>query len=194
MPVTLTLFSNANHDGYIRERNNNNAGDPNQVNNSGSSIVVGDNSDFFNEQYIGIVSFDTSAIPANATITSVQLRLQQRGNLSGDPFGDNGLGVLFADIGPLNGFSGSYNLQASDFQAPAAATNVIALSETSGNNQWSQGNLGAGSYALINRNGFTQFKIHFEFPDDSDRSVDQFSFDSGNTNAEPELIITYTVP
>lgn len=198
MPTTITLYSNATHDGDIRELNSSNTGDPGQVNNNGNNIIVGDNNDSNNEQYIGIVSFDTSAIPANATITSVQLRLQQSG-MNGTPFGDLGLGTLYADIGPLNGFSGNYTLQASDFQAPAAATNVITLSETSGNNQWSEGTLGTGNFTRINRNGFTQFKIHFEFPDDGDGSRDRFQFDSSDSGQNnqppaPELVITYTVP
>lgn len=197
-PVTLTLYSNASHDGYIREQNNNNVGDPNQVDNTGNSIIVGDNNDQYNEQYIGIVSFNTSAIPANATITSVQLRLQQSG-INGTPFGDFGLGTLYADIGPLNGYSGNYALQASDFAALGAATNVIILSETSGNNEWSEGTLGAGNFALLNRTGFTQFKIHFQFPDDGDNSRDRFLFDSSDSGTNnqppaPELVITYTVP
>ncbi|WP_420630384.1 carbohydrate-binding protein [Candidatus Leptofilum sp.] len=196
VPVTITLYSNAGHDGDIRELDSSNTGDSGQVDNSGSNILVGDNNDGNNEQFIGIVSFDTSAIPANATIVSVELRLQQRNNLNGNPFGDTGLGTLYADIGPLNGFSGSYALEASDFEAPAAATNVITLSETSGNNQWSVGTLGSGNFSQINRNGFTQFKIHFEFPDDGDGSRDRFSFDSSDAGQPPapELVITYTVP
>lgn len=191
-PVVVTLYSNAAHDGDVQELNNQAVG--NQIDNGGNSIGVGDNNDNDNEQFIGIVSFDTSVIPANATILSVQLRLQQRNGLLGNPFGDNGLGFLYADIGPLNGFSGNYALQSSDFQALAAANNVITLSETSGNNQWSTGTMGAGNFGLINRNGFTQFKIHFQFPDDNDRTNDRFRFDSGNTNSEPELIISYTIP
>ena len=195
-PVTLTLYSNAGHDGDVQELDNTNTGNPSRVDNSGVNILVGDNNDSDNEQYIGIVSFDTSAIPTNATITSVQLRLQQRNSLNGNPFGDQGLGILYADIGPLNGFSGNYALQATDFEAPAAANNVIVLSATSGNNQWSEGLLGAGNFNLINRDNFTQFRIHFQFPDDNDQNRDRFSFDSGNNGQPPgpELVITYTVP
>ncbi|MCP4420984.1 MAG: hypothetical protein GY805_30610, partial [Chloroflexi bacterium] len=199
IPVTIMLYSNDAHDGDVRELNSTNTGDSNQVDNTGNNILVGDNNDSNNEQYIGIVSFDTSVIPANATITSVDLRLQQRNALNGNPFGDSGLGTLYADIGPLNGFSGSYSLEASDFEALAAATNVIVLSETSGNNQWSTGTLGSGNFNLVNINDFTQFRIHFEFPDDGDQNRDRFRFSSSNdgTNNQspaPELIITYTIP
>ena len=125
--------------------------------------------------------------------------MQQRNSLLGDPFGDIGLGTLYADIAPADGFSNNYSLQSSDFQALAAAYNVIILSETSGNNQWSTGDLGANNFNLINRNGYTQFRIHFEAPDDGDRDDDQFRFDSSDAGANnqppaPELIITYTVP
>ena len=192
-PVTLTLYSNASHDGDVRELNGTNTGDSGQVDNSRNRIFAGDNRDSDNEQYIGIVSFDTSAIPTNATITSVQLRLQQQG-LNSDPFGD--LGTLYADIGPLNGFSSNYALQASDFEALAAANNVIVLSEPSGNNDWAEGNLGAGNFNFINRDNFTQFKIHFQIPSDGDTTRDRFRFDSGDAAQAdaPQLIITYTVP
>lgn len=197
VPVTLTLYSNDDHDGYVRENNFWNVGDV--VDDNDNYIIVGDYDDFFNEQYKGFVSFNTSAIPANATITSVQLRLQQRNGLVGSPFGDFGLGVLYADIASPTGFSGSYTLQASDFESGSAADNVITLSATSGNNQWSTGNLGASFFNLINRTGYTQFRIHFEFPDDGDRDEDQFQFDSSDSGQNnqppaPELIITYTVP
>lgn len=194
-PTSLTLYSNDSHDGDVRELNNTNTG--NEVDNSGNNILVGDRGNSTNEQMIGIVSFDTSAIPANATITGVTLRLQQRGNLVNDPFGD--LGVLYADIAPFNGFGGSYTLESSDFEAPAAANNVISLSETTANDEWSTGDLGASHFNLINRNGFTQFKIHFQFADDNDRRSDLFRFsssDDGTNNQPPapELIVTYTVP
>jgi hypothetical protein len=199
-PVTLTIYSNDVHDGRVREHNNTNTGDPgNSLNNTSSVIFVGDNTDGNNEQHIGIVSFDTSAIPANATINSVELRLQQRNSNNGDPFGSNGLGALYADIGPLNGFSGNYALQATDFEALAAANDVILINGVEGNNNWFTGNLGAGNFNLVNINGFTQFRIHFEFSDNNDRIRDRFRFDSSDagTNNQPpapELIITYTVP
>jgi hypothetical protein len=199
VPITLTLYSYDDHDGYVRELNQTNVGDSNQVDTNDNYIIVGDDDDSNNEQYKGFVSFNTSAIPANATITSVQLRLQQQGNLQGNPFGDFGLGVLYADIAAPTGFSGSYTLQASDFQSGSAANNVISLGATSGNNQWSTGNMGASFFNLINRTGYTQFRIHFEFPDDGDEDQDQFRFDSSdsgqnNQSPAPELIITYTVP
>jgi Flp pilus assembly pilin Flp len=197
IPVSVTLYSFASHDGDVREQNS--TGNGNQTDDNDNRIVVGDYDDNNNEQSIGIVSFNTAVIPANATITSVQLRLQQRNGLRGNPFGDLGLGTLLADIGPANGFSNNYSLQSSDFQAAAAAYNVITLSETSNNNDWSTGTLGAGNLNLINRNGYTQFRIHFEYPDDGDRNDDQFRFDSADAGSNnqppaPELIITYTVP
>ena len=198
-PVTLTLYSNATHDGYIRENGTSGQGDPGQTNNTSSTLFVGDNNGSDNEQYVSIVSFNTAAIPANATITSVQLRLQQRNNQDGTPFGDFGLGVLYADIAPTSGFGGNYALQASDFQAAAAVNNVITLSSTANNNDWSTGSLGAVNFNRINRNGFTQFKIHFQLPDDGDGSRDRVRFDSADagTNNQPpapELVIIYTVP
>ena len=198
-PVTLTLYSNANHDGYIREDGTSNTGDPNQTNNTSNSLFAGDYNGNDNEKYVSIVSFDTSAIPANATITSVRLRLQQRNGQDGTPFGDFGLGVLYADIAPAAGFSGSYTLQAADFIAGAAGTNVIVLSPTVNSDDWSTGTLGAGNFGLVNRNGFTQFRIHFQLDDDGDGERDRFRFDSAdagqnNQPPAPELIVVYSVP
>lgn len=194
-PVTITLYSNANHDGYIRENNGTGNGANNQVNNGSDRIFVGDNDDNWDEQYIGIVSFDTSSIPANATITNVELWLRQE-SLNGNPFGSNNLGDLYADIGTANGFSGSYTLQATDFQNPAANNNVILLDEPTGDGDWADGTMNGSFYGLINRNGYTQFKIHFEFPDDGDGNRDRFRFFSGDNGQSdrPRLIITYTVP
>lgn len=196
VPVVVTLYSNATHDGEIRENNGTGNGANNQVDSTSDRISVGDNDDNWNEQYIGIVSFNTASIPANATITRVELRLQQQG-LNGDPFNDSvGLGALFADIAPNNGFSNSYNLQATDFQSLAASNNVVQLDEPTGDNDWADGLINTSFFNLINRNGFTQFKIHFEFPDNGDRSRDRFRFYSGNNPQanQPQLIITYTVP
>jgi hypothetical protein len=193
VPVTLTLTSNANHDGYILEQTNTNRGGENNA--TENQIFVGDSGLNQNQQYLGIISFNTSSIPLNATITSVQLRLLQQ-SVIGTPFGDLGMGNLYADIGISSGFNGSYALENADFQAVAAANDVISFAAPSGNNAWTTGTLGAGNYNLINRTNFTQFKIHFQFPDNSNRSEDIFLFYSGNANSanRPQLIITYTVP
>ncbi|MBK7895668.1 MAG: carbohydrate-binding protein [Candidatus Promineifilaceae bacterium] len=191
-PVTITLYSNSSHDGYVRETNRtSNVGG--NTNTNLDTIYVGD--DGSRRQHIGFISFDTSSIPTNATIVSVQLRLRQQ-STSRTPFGDNGLGSLFADIATFNGFSGDYGLVSGDFQAPAASNNVILLPEPSGDGAWSEGNMNAGFFGLINRDDFTQFKIHFESGDDGDNRTDMFYFYSGNSGqgSRPELIITYVVP
>ena len=107
-----------------------------------------------------------------------------------------GLGTLYADIAPFNGFGGNYDLIADDFEALAAATNVISFNEPAGNLAWATGQLGASHYAFINRTNFTQFKIHFEFPDNDNRREDQFRFYSGDSGAanRPQLIVTYHIP
>ncbi|WP_420642328.1 carbohydrate-binding domain-containing protein [Candidatus Leptofilum sp.] len=186
----MLLPSNAAHDGDVRAQNsNNNSGGP--TNNGRSQIYVGDDGN--DRQYVGIISFDTSGLPANATITNVELRLQQQ-SVVGNPFGN--LNTLYADIAPANGFDASYDLESDDYLAGAAAGNVISFAAPSGNNTWTSGTLGAGNFNRINRTGYTQFRIHFQTPDDGDRTEDQFRFYSGDAGSanSPQLIITYTTP
>ena len=192
VPATATLTSNATYDGYVYENSRtSNVGAV--LDSTAQTIIIGD--DTSRRQYIGVVSFDTSSIPANATITSVQLRLQ-RESLSGNPFGT--LGALYADVGPNNGFNDDLTLQLADFQAPAAANNVMIFSQPATNGAWAEAQLGSGNFNYINRGGSTQFRLHFASPNSTNNNInDQLRIYSGNSTTpgnRPQLIITYTVP
>jgi hypothetical protein len=85
-------------------------------------LRVGD--DNKDKQDESILAFDTSAIPDNATIVSVTLRLLRETVSGTNPFGSNG--ACWVDV-QTEGFSGSTSLQTTDFQA--AATVVQAACE-----------------------------------------------------------------
>lgn len=195
VPITNVFYSVASEDGYVTEQNATGTGGSRNRNNNTLSIgdMGGDNNDD-RTQRKGFVSFDTSSIPNNATITNVQLRLQ-RNTLVGAPFGDSNLGSLVVDIGPSAGFSNNTSLQNSDFQAASAAVNVGVLSAPASNGAWAEAVLDINARNNINLTGTTQFRIYFTLRTDGDSDDDAIVFYSGNsTNGKPELIITYTVP
>ena len=76
-------------------------------------------------QYRLLVSFDTSAIPDDATVQSATLRLRRGGLTGSDPFTTHG--DLVADI-KSGAFGPSATLEASDWQAAATANAVVTLS------------------------------------------------------------------
>lgn len=190
-PVVVTYTSNSGQDGDVLESSSNSSVGG-TVNTTRTTIYIGD--DNGRRQYIGFLSFDTSAIPDNATILSVELRLR-RETEPGTPF--NTLDALYADIGPLNGFSGNTTLQAGDFQVAAAANNVMNFDRPANDGDWTAAQLGAGNFGRVNLTGYTQFRLQFESPDDGDGTNDQLRIYSGNSGTpgnRPQLIITYTVP
>jgi hypothetical protein len=145
-----------------------------------------------NLQYRGVLSFDTSSIPDDATITSVTLSVRHGGVAGTSPLLTHG--NLLVDV--ISGaFSGNASLGAADFQAASSLDGAMTLpsSPTSG---WYSTTLSAGNFGLINLAGVTQFRLRFSLDDNNDRGADILKLYSGNapTNYRPQLIITYTVP
>ena len=192
-PVTVTLTSIGAEDGWVRESNEN-SGVGGAANSSGAGarpIRPGDGTQ--DRQYKAILSFDTSSIPAGATVQSATLRLR-RGTLRGDnnPF-TSGFGQCLVDVNS-GGFSGNTAIQAADFQAAATATAVAAMTAPASNGDWSEGALNAAGVAAVNVNGTTQFRVYFEVDDNDDGADDHMGYYSGdNSNAanHPQLVVTY---
>ncbi len=153
-----------------------------------TTFRVGD--DPYNSQYKGILSFDTSALPENAVITSVTLRIRQSGAPVGkNPF--NVLGNLLVDI--RTGTFGKPSLAPSDFEAKATLkkAGIFVKAPTGG---WYSASLNAKSLTGINLTGLTQFRVYFSISDDLNRKAGYMQFASGNAaKNKPELIITYIV-
>jgi serine/threonine protein kinase len=158
----------------------------------GESIQIGDDiSD--GRQFKGFLSFDTSPIPDDAIIQTVQLRLRRSG-AAGAPYN---LGQIHVDVAPTTGFNDDPALESDDFAAAAAIVNVAILSETSSNGTWSIGLLSQANAHAVNRGGVTQFRLYFTLPSDGNGDRDWIDFSSGdhpNGSYHPQLVVGYEVP
>jgi hypothetical protein len=189
---TLTFTSVGAEDGYLTESSEtSNSGGSRDSNDTGSNALrVGDAT--LDRQIKSIVSFDTSALPDGAVITSVSLRLVRSGVTGSNPFST--YGTCHVDIKSGSGFGGSTALTASDYQAAADVAQVASLSNASSNGSASTGTLNSAGRNSINRTGKTQFRIYFQTGDNDDQGNDYIGYYSGeNATAgnRPLLTIVY---
>jgi hypothetical protein len=134
------------------------------------------------KQNKAFLSFDTSSIPDGATIVAATVRLR-RGAVSGsNPFLTHG--TCWMDIKAGSGFSGSTALLASDFEAPADATQAGSLSNAANDGDWSSGSINAPALQFINKSGKTQLRVYFALHDNGDGKADYIGWYSGE-NATP---------
>ncbi len=186
---STTLRTIGGQDGWILEKNetSNKGG---TLNKGSKKLKIGDNA--ANKQYLSILSFDTSALPDGAVITSVTLMLKLAGVAGTNPFQTHG--VLLADIcqGP---FSGNPALQLTDFNSVCSKNNVLSYTNTKVDKWYSQ-SLNEGDFQYINLEGVTQFRLRFTNDDNHDFGADFLKIKSGNTGAanRPKLIIEYNMP
>lgn len=184
----LLTKSNPTHDGWILETGENtNIGGT--KNNAATLLYVGD--DAGNRQYVSILSFDTSAIPDNATIVSVSLRFKYAGVTGTLPFLTHG--NLLADV-RTRPFSNKPTLQPSDFKSAATAYGVLSYRKKAG--VWYGRTLDPSEFVYVNKAGFTQFRLRFTKDDNNDLRANIFQIFSGNAPEayRPKLIVVYTVP
>jgi uncharacterized delta-60 repeat protein len=190
-PGQLSVRSIGAEDGTILESSAT-SGVGGSLNSTGTNVQVGDH--VTNGQVKAILSFDTSAIPDNATVTSATVRLQRVGVLGTNPF--TILGQCWIDV-QRGGFGGSAALALGDFQATATAPRAGTLSNPATNGDWSTGTLSTAGLAAINRGGRTQLRLAFAVHDNGDGDADRILFGSGNVadpTLRPELQITYVTP
>lgn len=176
--VTVSLLSAAGEDGYVMS----NFAYANDLS-AGSSAGA---------QQFGFVSFDTSGIPAGATIQSVQLKIVRNYASSGNAF--TNLGSLVTDIQGGSGFSGSTALQGSDSSATAQGSAVCSMSVAGTALATSQCSLGSSAFQYINRSGKTQLRLRFTTASLSSFSTDYVGFYGGeavNGANRPVLVVTY---
>ena len=188
--VTATFISEGANDGTILESYQN-SGVGGTQNRFATTISVGD--DPGNRQYRSILSFHTQSIPDNAIITAAQLMIRYQGVVGTDPFPT--FGNLLVDI-HSGYFGNSIGLELADFSAPASpSTFQEHLSPMPYN--WYGTNLStASNLELINKAGWTQFRLRFALPSNKNNISDYDKFYSGNgpTGSQPQLIVTYYVP
>ena len=189
--VTATFISEGANDGTILESYQNSGVGATQ-NGFATTISVGD--DPGNRQYRSILSFHTQSIPDNAVITAAQLMIRYQGTTVGtDPVPT--FGNLLVDI-HSGYFGNSIGLELADFSAPASpSTYQEHLSPMPYN--WYGTNLStASNLELINKFGWTQFRLRFALPSNKNNISDYDKFYSGEgpTGSQPQLIVTYYVP
>ncbi len=153
-PLTLDFANEAALDGYVKA-----AGD-------GGGAAVGTL-----EAYLGLavgrgtdgkfnrslLSFDTSALPDGATITSATLTVAYR-SAYGDPWSSPAGNALVVDV--HTGCLGACTVEASDWANTPTASAVAQVPAFSGGSQASTAFSAAGR-AAINKGGRTQVKLRF---------------------------------
>ncbi len=194
---TLTYTSTGSQDGWMLESTEtSNIGGT--LNTAATTFLLGDGT--ADKQYRSILSFDTTSLPDNATITGVTLKIKRptTGFLTGNnnPF-TWGLG-LKADV--CKNFFGTTNtLQLTDFNYNNAA-NCKLLAAAFGSTpitNWYSANVLSTAFPKINLTGLTQFRLRFAKDDNDDGLGDYLKFYSGNATStadRPQLVITYSVP
>jgi len=192
-PVVLELFSIGADDGGTSESHET-SGIGGSSNSTAGSFQVGDTAQ--RQQMKALLSFDTSAIPVNATIQSATIRLYRTsgvGNVST-------LGNLVMDTripaeaiyGPLDA------VENGDFQVFSHVPNVATLAPIPPNNNYLEVPLTSAGLIALNKGSKAQFMLRFELDDNNNLLSDQVTFASGNFGvgqpARPRLLVTYLAP
>ncbi|WP_394758648.1 T9SS type A sorting domain-containing protein [Flavobacterium sp.] len=156
------------------------------------------------QSYKGILNFDTSSLPDDATVNSVSLyMIRKNANLT-NPFVSGSLGLPKIDI--KNGEFGTVSIENTDFSAQATATDSGCFYGTVTANDYTlRIDLNAAGIAAMNKTGNTQFRISFP---NTNANADYIDFNTGNavvdtniltvglaeymSNAKPFLDINYT--
>ncbi|MGE5250446.1 MAG: choice-of-anchor tandem repeat GloVer-containing protein, partial [Bacteroidota bacterium] len=188
-PRKLSVRSTGALDGWILEsgETTNQGG---MLDKSATTFNVGDNQK--DEQFRAILSFNTAALPDNATIVSAQLKVRRQAAVGTDPFITHG--PLLVDL-RRGGFSGNWALQLSDFSAAPTGTARERILLLTG--AWYAAQMGPTNLLYINKFGVTQFRLRFSKDDNDDLSADYLRFFSGDASTpdyRPVLVIGYTVP
>lgn len=190
-PVTVTFTSQGTNDGRTWEstETSNVGGGSNVAGTGADAVRVGDLTT--DRQYRSIVSFDTSALPDGAVITSATLRLVRGTSLGTNPF--TILGTCQVDV--RTGFFGTgVALANADFEAAASASAVGSLSNAATDGATSQASLNAAGLAAINKTGTTQFKLSFTTDDNDNNAYDYIGYFSGahaTAANRPTLVVVY---
>jgi poly(3-hydroxybutyrate) depolymerase len=181
-PTTASFTSVAAEDGYFFQSTTDGTADS-----TGTVMKVGKDTTNTNQEIL--VSFDTSSIPAGATITAATLTLIKADyNYYG-----GALGNLYADVN--NGcLSPGCTVTDADYGATVTAANAATMSipaQTQG--LPSTGTLNAAGLAAISKGGpRTAIRVHFATQNNTDYGIDQLDFNSSNAaTGRPTLSVTY---
>jgi hypothetical protein len=187
-PQSLTFVSNGADDGWVLESGEDTSAGG-SANGIAASFVVGDN--VAKKQYRAILSFDTAALPDNALIESVALKIKQAGVVGANPF--DTLGNILVDI-RKGSFGNNELLQSGDFQAASNRNGAMAIQNTPSDG-WYSTSLPSTYFGNINLVGLTQFRLRFAMDDNNDLVANYLKFYSGDylldPTYRPTLIINY---
>jgi len=129
------------------------------------------------DPYFGIVSFDTSSIPNDATLTSASLYLLRDSATGSNPFTSSALGAPRIDV--VSGSFGAPQVEASDASAAASATDVACSAGSASSEFYAvRMDLGPAGLAAINDLGLTQFRLSFTTTDPGEDRVSFFTGDA----------------
>ena len=158
--------------------------------NKKTDFNVGD--DKLDVQYKSVLSFDTSAIPQNALVTSAQLIMTRKKVLGASPF--TVLNRCQVDV--LDSGATALALQKTDFQRSATCRSAAQMSNPSQNESSSNGSFNEAGLKSINKGGVTQLRVYFSKPTNNDKTQNLMVFwgDSGLDEQRPKLLITYMLP
>lgn len=188
--ASLTVRSGGAKDGHILESREL-SGVGGTINATLTTFNLGD--DVSDKQFRAILSFYTGALPEDAVMLKVVLKIHKQGVVGTNPF--TLLGGLKADIRkPYFGTGGG--LAAADFQATADRASTATFGATPVDS-WYSAVLNSAGYPFINLAGSTQFRLRFQIDDNDDIGADLMKFHSGNhttVSARPTLIIDYYIP
>ncbi len=135
------------------------------------------------ESYKGILSFDTSSLPEEASIDGVSLYIIRNGENSSNPFESGALGAAQVEV--KTGTFGTANIENSDFSATADALNAGCFHGTVTANDYAlRIDLNADGLAAINKSGITQFRLSFP---DTNANADYIDFNTGDSVLDNDI-------
>lgn len=143
------------------------------VNTGTDHVVIGDDGTRLRH---GIVSFDTSAIPADQAIESASLYLIQDTRSGSNPFVDGNLGSPRLDVAAS---FGSPDIEPGDASAPADASDAGCFIGSADDRYYAlRIDLTASAIAAIRRDGITQFRMQFS---NTNAGINEVGFDTGDS-------------
>lgn len=190
--VLAEFASISSNDGWLLESSE--TSNQGGSNNSALALIrLGDNSS--NQQYRGLLDFDTASLPNNAVLFAVNLRIVEQGVTGTNPFTTHG--DLLGEI--RSGFFGQFAaLQNDDFQAVAdKAACKFGSAVTMAIGTAYRCVFYTAAYPYINKVGRTQLRLRFQIDDNNNAIADVFNFYSSNCGCarqRPKLFIKYYIP
>jgi hypothetical protein len=190
-PISITLRSTGAQDGWVLESGETTL-QGGTMDATSTTLQLGDN--MVKEQYRSLLSFATgAALPDNAVITKVTLKVRRQGIVGGG----NPVSLFKGFMVDIHrGTFGTPTLQITDWQARANKAygpfNTVAVGG------WYTIDLTAAK-AYINKldtSGLTQFRLSFKLDDNNNAIANYLSIFSGDAGAasRPQLIIEYYIP